>query len=780
MIGKTVSHYKIIEKLGGGGMGVVYKAQDITLDRFVALKFLPPELTRDEESKERFIHEAKAASSLDHNHICTVYEIGKTEESQLFIAMAYYEGGTLKKKTEKGPLKIDEAIDITTQISEGLVKAHEKNIIHRDIKPANIFITNDGVVKILDFGLAKVIGQTQLTKMGSTIGTVAYMSPEQTRGEKVDSRTDIWSLGVMLYEMITGQRPFKGDYEQAVSYSIVNDAQEHLTGLRTGVPMELEKIVNKALAKKPDERYQHVDEMLVDLKGLGRELKSGTTKKTIITASPDKNKKKNLIGGIAGLFIVLLVAFYFIFLNKPLAIERKSVAVLPFQNLSEDKTNEYFSDGITEDVITHLSKIGDLKVISRTSIMLYKNSKKSLREIGRELGVATILEGSVRRAGNRVRIVSQLIDAKTDEHIWAEMYDREMKDIFAIQSDVAQKIANALEAKLSAEEEERIGQKPTDNLEAYDYYLKGREYKERSNEEEDLEIAIDLFDEAIRLDPNFAEAYAGIAHTHLRIYWFGYDRNPERLGKAKEAVDKALSLKPEEPVVRAANGYYYYYGFRDYTKALDEFSFAQRREPGNALYNANIAYIQRRLGKFEDALQNLKISLQFDPRSSSIAIEVGETYLTLRMYMEAESYFDRAISLSPDVAIAYIYKAWMYIFKAGNTASARQVLNKARKRINTDDPFWILAYFDIFDGLYQDALDRTATIQEEVKELQFAYIPKEAIYGFIYEMMGQSDKARTHYRKAQTLLEKKTSEWPDDARIHAALGRVQKLIEERR
>ena len=772
MIGKTISHYKILEKLGEGGMGVVYKAQDLKLDRFVALKFLPPHIGADEEEKQRFIHEAKAASSLQHNNVSTIHEIDETDDGQLFICMDHYEGETLKKKIEKGPLKLEEALDITVQVSEGLNKAHGKGIVHRDIKPANIFLTNDGVVKILDFGLAKLAGRTKLTKTGTTLGTVAYMSPEQTRGEKVDHRSDIWSLGVILYEMVTGQLPFKGEYEQAMMYSIMSEEPEPLTGLRTGLPMDLERFVNKAIKKNPAERYQNVADMLVDLKGLGKELKSGTTKQPAVTTAPKLNKKKYVIGGITGLFLVFFVAFYFIFLNKPAAIERKSIAVLPFENLSEDKANEYFSDGITEDVIAHLSKIVDLKVISRTSIMLYKDSRKSLREIGRELGVATILEGSVRRADNRVRIVSQLIDAKTDKHVWAETYDREMKDIFDIQSDVAQKIAIALEAKLSTEEKERIEQKPTENLKAYDFYIQGREYVKRSFEKKDMEIAIELFEKAVREDLNFAEAYASLSKQHGRMRWHGYDRSPERLARAKEAIDKALSLKPEEPLVREANGYYYYLGFRDYARALDEFTFCLRKEPGNASYNANISYIQRRLGRFEDALENQKIAFKLDPRSNVMAHQVSATYMRLRMYKEAENFIDRAISLAPDIALNYKHKALSHINKTGNSESARQVLNKAWKSVNTDELIWEVAYIDIYDGHYQDALDRIASIREEVYEVQTVYTPKDAIRGFIYELMGQPDQVLIHYKKAQTLLERMVREWPDDARIHAELGKV--------
>jgi non-specific serine/threonine protein kinase len=772
MIGKTISHYKILQKLGEGGMGVVYKAQDTKLKRTVALKFLPQELLCDSESKARFVHEAQAASALNHPNITTVHEIDEVEGA-CFICMEYIEGKSIKELVEEKGLSIEEILKIAIQIGEGLNAAHKKDITHRDIKSDNIMLTCEGVVKIMDFGLAKLKGVTGLTKTGTTLGTMQYMSPEQAQGIEADQRSDIFSFGVVLYEMITGQLPFTGEHEAAIIYSIVNETPEPLARYKANVPEGLQRIVDKALQKDLSTRYQSTADMAADLRGL--------LKETTTSASVTPQKKRIRPGSFVyvGIAVLIVVAGYAIWSRflatsgpEPASTERKSIAVLPFKNMVPDPENEWFSDGITEDIITHLSKIGDLKVISRTSTMLYKDSKKNLREIGEELGVATILEGSVRRADNRVRIVGQLVDARTDEHIWAETYDRDLSDIFAIQSDVAQQIARALKATLSPEEKERIEQKPTDNLEAYDYFLQGREYRFRSTEKSDMEISIELLEKAVSADPNFAEAYASIALQHCMMYWFGYDRSPERLGKAKEAIDKALSLKPDEPLVRVANGYYYYYGFRDYARALDEFSFAVRKEPGNARYNASIAYIQRRLGKFEEALQNLKIAFQYDPRSNVLPSETGGTYRYLRMYTEAEAYYDRAITLAPDIAMNYIFKARTHIYKIGNTKSARQVLDNALKYVSSEDLTWDLVYLDIYDGNYQDALDRLASIQEEVREEQIDYTPKEAIRGLIYELMGQPDQARNHYKKAQELLEKKAHEWPDDARIHADLGKV--------
>jgi serine/threonine protein kinase len=529
MIGKTVSHYKVFEKLGGGGMGVVYKAEDTRLKRTVALKFLPPTLTSDLEAKERFIHEAQAASALQHNNICVVYDIDETPDGQMFISMEYLEGETLKKKIERGPLKVEEAIDFAVQVAHGLAKAHEHGIVHRDVKPANIMVTTDGVAKIVDFGLAKLSGRTMLTKTGSTLGTAAYMSAEQARGEPADHRTDIWSLGVVLYEMLTGKRPFDAEYENALLYAILNSEPEPITAVRTGVQRELERIVSKCLAKSPAERYQHIDELVVDLRmihPITASLAHAATRTGVVRSR--RIRTRVLLTGIA-LVVVALGAWFFLGRESGelSQLRKKSIAVLPFSPFGRSFDDSVFADGIHDDILTQLSKISGLRVIARTSMVLYRDSKKTPLQIGDDLDVGYLLEGSTRRSGGKIRITAQLINTADEGHLWAETYDRNDADVFAVQSDIAQRISSSMEAVLSPAEKAAVEEIPTRSTEAYNYYLQGKHYWENYIDSAGNAKAAEFFEKAAEKDPTFTQAFAlaqqptarSMAHgtQHLRV-----------------------------------------------------------------------------------------------------------------------------------------------------------------------------------------------------------------------------------------------------------------------
>ncbi|MCK5455532.1 MAG: protein kinase [Melioribacteraceae bacterium] len=607
MIGQTISHYKILEKLGGGGMGVVYKAQDLKLDRQVALKFLPPTFSFDEEAKQRFIHEAKASSSLEHNNICTIHEIGETEDGQLFITMACYEGETLKKKIESGPINIEETIDITNQIAEGLDVAHKKGIVHRDIKPANIFITNDGLVKILDFGLAKSASRNTMTQLGSTVGTVAYMSPEQTNGEEVDHRTDIWSLGVVMYEMLTSQLPFKGEYEQAIVYSILNEEPVPPREIRKDIPKVIEKIITKTLAKKPAERYQSFDVLLVDL----RTLQKGS--KTVQNNSALNETNKWTILKFVGIvlsiiFIVAVILYFFPSGNKNI----DSIAVLPLENISGDPKYEYFADGMTDALIGELGKISALKVTSRTSIMQYKGVHKSVIDIGNELDADVIVEGTVLNIGDQVRINTRLIDAREDKNLWNGQYESELKNILTLQSNISQKIASEIKVTITPEEKISLAQTEEVNSEAYQLYLNGRYYWNKRSPES-LYKGISYFNKAIKIDSNYALAYTGLADSYHLLSTYGLLKPKDAFTKSKKAVIKALELDDKLSDAHnsmAAINYFYDWNWKE---AEAEFIKAIELNPNNYLAHRWYALFLTTHNRRSEALKELNYAIAINP-----------------------------------------------------------------------------------------------------------------------------------------------------------------------
>ncbi len=768
MVGKTISHYKILEHLGGGGMGVVYKAEDIRLRRLVALKFLPAAFSLDPDAKARFRHEAEAASALDHPNICIVHDIDETADGQIFICMACYEGETLKKKLEQGPLPLHDAIDIALQVARGLQAAHEAGMVHRDIKPANIMVTAKNEVKILDFGVAKLAGQAILTRTGSTVGTAAYVSPEQVWGEEVDRRSDIFSLGVVLYEMITGRRPFRGEHEAAITYSLMNETPEPLARYKADVSGELQRLIDKSLAKERENRYQHIDEMLVDLRKAQQESPSAPRSKWELRKIP------LLVG--AGLAVVaLLVLAYIFLLPKPAPPPDKSVAVLPFQNLSAEGPHSYFAPGLHDELLTQLSKVGTLKVISRTSVMGYEGTKTSLRQIAQELGVGSVVEGSVQVVGDRLRVNVQLIHAATDEHLWADRYDRKLDDAFAIQSEVAQRIVAAVGGALTSAEQGNLTVAPTANAEAYRLYMQGREYFIRPGYLlKNFEIPQQLYERALALDPGFALAHAALSEAHGRMYWFRHDPSPSRAARQREEAETALRLAPDLPQAHMAIGLAHYWGRHDYRRALDEFEIALKELPNDARAWELIGYIHRRLGNWEQVFEAFGKAIELNPRDANLFWDLGGgSYNFVHRYAEALSSYDRSLILAPDLYDASIRRGLTYIRWHGQLDTLRAVLSRIpsdAQLLGTGEFPTRRANLLLWERNPDSLLLLLHNVRFAVFDFQDFFVPVALYSAWAHRMNGDKAAARKAFELSRMLLDSVMKELPDDWRMHAARG----------
>jgi len=703
-------------------MGLVYKARDTKLKRTVALKFLPPELTHIQEVKERFMREAQAAAALDHPNICTVYEFDEAEE-KTFISMAYIEGQSLKKKIESGPFELDEALRIATQVAEGLQEAHRKGVVHRDIKSANIMVTEQGQAKIMDFGLARISGGALVTQEGTTMGTIAYMSPEQARGEKVDHRTDIWSLGVVFYEMFSGQLPFKGEHDQAVLYSILNERPTPVTDLRAEIPMALGQIVDKALEKNPDERYQHIEDLLNDLKSISEGIEPAGIRARIRKAKLLRRKKTIFMAGMAGVLIIAAVIALSLFTGRGEAMD--SIAVLPFENRSGDPEEEPFVEGMHETLITELSKIKALKVIARPSVMRYKSSDKPLAEIAKELNVKGIVAGSALHQGERVRISVSLIEAKSERNLWADNYDKDYRDILTLHGEVALAIAQQIKIAVTPAEQASLASAGPVDSEARDLYLKGRYYWNKASPEL-MEKTISYYLQSIKKDPTYALAYAGLAETYVMLsVGFAVLPGKDILPKAREAALKALELDPTLAEAHVSLGliatcydwdrqaakkhferalelnpnsvtahqwieFYFSFLEGDYREGLAHLERVQELDPLNLFVKTRLGFMDYYLRDYDRAIKRFKDVVDFDPNIPAAHLGLRESYFGKGMLNEAIAEGEKVLQLGMRAEAAVGGLGFIYGF-AGKKDKALGLLSELEARSSRGyvSSFWI-------------------------------------------------------------------------------------------
>lgn len=633
-----VWHYRIVEKIGAGGMGEVYLAEDTKLKRQVALKFLPANMCADENCRNRFKREAQAIAAIKHPNIVTIYEVSEFKE-QPFFAMEHVEGESLYNKIKEKKISINDAIDLTKQICEGLQEAHEAGIVHRDIKPSNIILDKNGRPKILDFGLATILDAKKLTKTGSTLGTIGYMSPEQVNGEKVDARSDLFSVGVILYEMITGQRPFQAVYEAAIMNAILHEAPEPLSRYKSGITGGLQQIVNKALEKNPETRYQHADEMLADLKRLQ------------IETAPFK---KNLTGYWVAAAAVVIAIMGFFLSNKFLFDGREakfgwsnSIAVLIFRDQSPNKDQDYFCEGMTDAIIGRLSGIQNLKVISLTSVLMFKDPDRNLKKIGKSLGVDYILEGSIQKENDSIRVRAQLIDVIEDAHIWSEHYDQELKGIFAVQDDISKAIVDAMKIELLGDEEVSLTRRETGDVEAYELYLKGM-FNIHQFTQEGFDKGLAYLHQAIEKDPTDPLQYARLALAYTQI-GHGPGAPPEAYPRAEAAALRALELDETVAEAHAALAEFKLYYEWDWEGAELAFQRAFQLNPNLARAHSHYAWYLLLFGRVDEALAEQKRAKELDPLTPLWSVWLGWLYYWgTEQYQEAIYEARKSLELNPN------------------------------------------------------------------------------------------------------------------------------------
>ena len=774
LVGSKILHYRILQEIGAGGMGIVYLAEDEKLHRRVALKFLAKSIQDDPAARERLIREARAASALNHPNIVGIHAI-EADTEHVFIVMEYVEGESLRKLVKEGKLGWQRALEIAPQILSAIATAHDAGVVHRDIKSDNILLTSKGQVKVLDFGLARGRDTSvDLTRAGSSAGTPAYMSPEQVRDEPVDERSDLFSFGVVFYEMLTGRIPFKGEHQAALAYSIVNETPPELRKHNAQIPPAVQPVVSKLLEKNPRERYPSANAVLDDL----RRIESGGR------ATAPRKSRTALVA--AALAVVVTIGAVWAVRNRSgnesgtansAESDRKMLAVLPFENLGPTE-HEYFADGITEEITTQLAKLSDLGVISRTSAMKYKDSNKSLREIGEELGVDYALEGSVRwdKSGdqNNVRITTQLIRINDDTHLWADNFDRVYDQIFALQSEIAQKVASALDVTLLEPERAALAVRPTKNLDAYDLYLRGRSQYENTHDPKDADAALAMIEQAVALDSTFSRAQAYLARTYSNQYFNRVHPDQPRVKQARAAALAATRHSAGQPAGSIAMGYYYYYADRNYVRALAEFEKAAKLQPNDADVLEAMAYVQRRQGKWEESVKNLERAMEIDPENTSRIINLSQTLGYMRRWNEAEAWLKRGLAKAPGSLEFNAYLAGAKLTKDGDPAACGAMLDPYVKKYGSIALFRAQVY--IMQRDYASVHELLPNLRAVPYTDTTQYYSTRAL---AYHFQDDDEHCRVYGDSALAFAKTQVEQNPDDAQILASYASLLALMDQK-
>jgi serine/threonine-protein kinase len=724
--------YRIVEEIGRGGMGVVYKAEDLKLNRCVALKFLPHQFTSDFDARERFVQEARAASALDHPNICNIHEIEETEDGRMYIAMAYYEGESLRDKIKRGPLKKEEALDIIIQAVQGMAKAHQKGIIHRDLKPANILVTDEGVAKVVDFGLAKLAGQIRLTREGTTVGTVAYMSPEQAKGEAVDERSDIWSLGVVLYEMLSGRLPFEGEYEQSLIRSILHHEPEPIAGIRKDILRDLDQVLAKALEKRAADRYQDMGEFLGDLEAVAEGLRPLKAKARPLRGRIFGMRKTHAYAGIAGLAILIALAVIGPFRKHVQAYD--SIAVLPLENLSGDPEQDSLAESIHDELITNLAGLSSLKtVIARSTVMTYKGKNTPPQKIAQELHVKALMTGALRRAGERVHVTAQLINPTTGAQVWARGYDSDVRDVMSLENEIVAAIAREVNLQLTPQEKSRLASARPVNPEAYVAYTKGRFYLNKSTPEE-YGKGLTYMQQAIDMDPTNPLPYAALALGYCLI-GHGTSPPPDAFARAKAAALKAEELGGTLAETEAALGQIKLFEEWDWAGAEKALQHAIALNPSLPEAQRMYSWYLLLIGQRDEAIAAMKRAIEVDPLNPFWSSDLAWQYWTLGQNQEAMDATRKALELDPNFNQALCWLGFLYSEKGMFTEAIA-----AHQKLSAVSPPW------------RWALVRTyaqAGRKDEATELLTKYLGEGKargawagwFLGEIYAALGETDEA---------------------------------------